>query len=744
MKQSVRAPGERHAMERKGDLMRNVRITVAAIALAGAVVLARADEGMWMLHQVSELDVKLKTMGSQLTSEDLWNPATGSGLASATPSLGGCSASFVSPDGLVVTNHHCAFGAIQQNSSPEHDYITEGFLARKRSEELPARTSRVYVFKGYQDVTDQVRTALTADLGPEQRVRAVERRQKELVASCEQDGLRCRVAEMFAGQKFYLFRQLEIRDVRLVYAPPRGIGEYGGDIDNWMWPRHTGDFSFLRAYVGPDGKPADFSPDNVPFKPDRFLTIATEPVREGDFTMIVGYPGKTLRYRRASEIANDLSFWHPQRIQMLRDWIAILEKRGATSKEVEIKLASTVKGLHNGLKKTEGMLLGLTQSGLADTKRAEESKLAAWVAADAVRTKRWGQVLDGIEMTLAARQSTRERDLLLGSVTRSSSILGAASTLTRWCEEKGKPDLDRKEGYQARDERSIRMRLTALQRNLDVATEKAALGYFIRRSQDLPANQRIAAFDRVLAETGKTGEEAINTMLNRLFSGTRLTDQAVRLGLLDLDAAALATRKDPMLDLAAELLVITKANDQADEHLAGEMLVLGPAYMEALATFRQSPLYPDANSTIRFTYATVKGYYPRDAVYYKPFTTLEGVISKHTGELPFDSPPSLLLAREKVGPGRYLDTALGALPVNFLSTNDITGGNSGSPIMNGKGELIGLAFDGNWESMTADYEFDPALTRTINVDARYMLWVMEHVDRAHNLLQEMGVPVESR
>lgn len=721
--------------------MRPARKTLVVCALVVVAAVAGADEGMWMLHQVRDLEAQMRSLGCQLSADELWSPATGVGLASATPWLGGCSSSFVSPDGLIVTNHHCAFGAIQINSSPEHDYITDGFLARTRAEELPARTSRVMVFAGYEDVTAEIRKAIAPGMPALERATAVDRRGKELVAACEKGGLTCRVAEMFSGRQFYLFKQLEIRDVRLVYAPPRGIGEYGGETDNWMWPRHTGDFSFLRAYVGPDGKPAPYSPDNVPFRPDRFLRIASDPLKEGDFTMIVGYPGKTFRYRLASEIASDLEFNHPKRIQMLRDWIAILEERSATSKDVEIKLASVVKGLYNGLKKTDGMLRGLTQSGLVAAKKVEEEKLATWIAADPDRQQRWGQALPELERALAARRAWRERDLLLGSLNRASSTLGAAITLTHWCDNKAKPDLDREDGFQARDERSIRMRLTTMQRNLDVPTEKAVLAYFLRRAQALPAGQRVGALDRALADTGKTGDEAIGLLLTRLFSGTLLTDQAVRLGALDLDAGALAARKDPMLDLARELVKELRAGKAEDERLRGETLVSGAQYMEALAAFRQVPLYADANSTIRFTFATVKGYYPRDGVYFKPFTTLEGVLAKHTGEEPFNCPPSLLLANEKVGPGSYRDAALGTLPVNFLSTNDITGGNSGSPIMNGKGELVGLAFDGNWESMTSDYEFDPALTRTINVDARYMLWVMEHVDGAHNLLKEMGVPL---
>ena len=728
--------------------MKRTRIWLAVWMVASVAPLASADEGMWMLHQLRDLDqAKLRQMGLQLTPEQLWDPATRTGLASATPSLGGCSSSFVSPDGLVVTNHHCAFGALQINSSPEHDYITNGFLAKTMAEELPSRSSRIFVFKGYEDVTEAMRGALKPTMTPIERARASERKEKELIAACEQDGLTCRVANMFSGLRFYLFRQLELRDVRLVYAPARAIGEYGGEVDNWMWPRHTGDFSFLRGYVGKDGKPADYSPDNVPFRPDRFLKIATEPIKEGDFTMIMGYPGRTYRYRLASEIANDTGFYYPQRIKLTRDWIAILEERGATSKDVEIKLASTLKGLFNTAKNNEGMLLGLKTSDLAGRKRAEEAKLAAWIAADPTRQAKFGDAIVGLEKALAANRAMREREMVMsflpraggGRDSRSSSLLSSALTLVRWAQEKTRPDLEREQGFHGRDERSIRQRLTIMQQNLDIATEKATLAYFLRQAQALPASQRIGSLDKALAATGKEGDEAIDALLNRLFTGTRLTDPAVRLGALDLDAAALAARKDPMLDLAVDFLQDIKAGEDAKRQLDGEMLVAGARYMEALTAFRGTALYPDANGTLRFTYATIQGYNPRDGVSYKPFTTLRGVLDKNTGEEPFACPPDLVLAAEKAEPGRYLDPKLGTVPVNFLSTNDITGGNSGSPIMNGRGELIGLAFDGNYESMTSDYQFEIDMSRTINVDARYMLWIMENVDGAQNLLKEMGL-----
>jgi len=724
---------------------RLIIVTLAALVMLSAAP-SFADEGMWLLGQIPDLEPALKVMGMQLSPKEIWDPATNTGLASATPWLGGCSSSFVSPDGLIITNHHCAFGAIQMNSTPEHDYITEGFLAANRVEELPYRAGRVTVLKGYEDITQAVTSTLKPGMEPEARARAIDLREKQLVAACEKDGLRCRVGEMFGGGAYYLLRQLEIRDVRLVYAPPRSIGEYGGEVDNWVWPRHTGDYSFLRAYVGPDGKPADYSTNNVPFKPDRWLTIAKEPMNDGDFAFILGYPGKTMRYRIAAAVADDTAFYYPERIKLLTQLSAILEEESKRGKAVEIKLASQLKGFYNSVKNNTGMLEGLTRSDLAGRKRAEEARLTSWIDADPARRARFGRVLPAMERAQAQKNATRQRDLLLSwmPIPRSSSLLAAASIIERWSYERTKPDLERKADYQARDERTLRQRLFNMQRNLDLPSERRVLAYLFDRAAKLPAGQRITALDDALAATGKTGDEAIGALLDKLYAGTKLADEKTRLAWFDMDYKALMAAGDTMLHFAAALRADKAAEEQVTQRYEGEMVTLAPRHIEALAAWKNVPLYPDANSTLRLTYGSVKGYSPRDGVYYKPFTTHHGVVEKETGQEPFASPQRLLAAERSGADGTYGSQQLGDVPACFLTDNDITGGNSGSPVMNGKGELVGLAFDGNYEAIDSDFQFNPALSRTIAVDIRYVLWCMDYVDKAHVLMREIGVEPQNK
>jgi hypothetical protein len=692
---------------------------------------------MWMPQQIPQLAAELRKMGLKL-DPNKFADLTGDPMG-AVVSLGGCSASFVSTDGLVVTNHHCGFGALQFNSTPERDLITNGFLAKTRDAELPAGPgSRVLVTTKIEDVTARVTGALDPKLSNIDRQKAIDASIKRLVQECEAPGgVLCRVASFFEGLQYLRTTQMEIRDVRLVYAPAFGVGNFGGETDNWMWPRHTGDWSFLRAYVGKDGKPAEYSKDNVPYHPAHILKVSTEGVNAGDLVIVTGYPGRTFRYRTAAEVRNMQQFTYPTTIKYSTDLNAILRELGKNNKAVEIANASRIKGNDNTLKNYTGTLTGFEKFGIYAQRQKREADLAAWIASrpDA---KKYAGVLDEMNRLTAQSIETQQRDTVLGWLLRASPMLSQASTLYRLSLERAKSDVDRASGYQERDWPRIGEGVARTQKSLEPTSDRAGLRYFLAESQKLPASQRIAPLDELISKAG-----GIEPFLDALYSGTKIADLAGRKAMLTETTAQLQARQDPMIALATALSPLQLGNERRADEQAGAMSRVRPLYMEALRASGGGRLYPDANSTLRVTFGKVAGYAPRDGVVYTPQTTVEGIVQKNTGSGEFDAPKNELAAIAADKTAGYVDRELGDVPVNFLSDVDTTGGNSGSPTLNAKGELCGLLFDGTYESLGSDFVVDPKITRSIHVDAVYMLWMMDYVDGAHNLLREMELPVKS-
>ena len=709
-------------------------VIFAAIAVNGYAL-----EGMWMPQQIPQLADELRQMGLKI-DPSRFADLTGDPMG-AVISLGGCTASFVSPQGLVVTNHHCAYGSIQHNSTADRDLLKNGFLARTLEEELPASPgSRVFVTTKIEDVTARVTGKIPSKTSDADRARLIERREKELVAECEKaGGVRCRVASFFEGSQYLRMTQMEIRDVRLVYAPAEGVGNYGGETDNWMWPRHTGDFSFYRAYVGKDGKPADYSKDNVPYRPAHHLKVSAEGVTPGDLVMVAGYPGRTYRYRTAFEVENARDYSYPSTVRYARELNGILEEVGKDDRSIQILNATRIRGNDNVLKNYEGTLKRLARGDIMAQRNARESELRTWLAADPARAKKYGDILGTIRTLDEQQYATRERDTVQSWLFRSSPVLSQASRIYRWSLEKTKKDLDRAPGFMERDVPQMLQGSDRAQRTMEPKSDRAGLRFFLLEAAKLPAGQRIPAVDQALAATGASGTEAqVEALLDRLYA-TKVGAAAERKAMYGETRAQLDARKDPMLEFAAALLPLTLANEERDKAFDGAMSRVRPTYMEALRDMTGGRLYPDANSTLRVTFGKVEGYVPRDAVVYHPQTDLSGVVEKHTGEGEFDAPDALLAAAREKKTAGYVDEQLGDVPVNFLSSCDTTGGNSGSPTLNAKGELNGLLFDGNYEALGSDFLVDPEITRSIHVDAVYMLWVMDAVDGAHHLIREMGL-----
>lgn len=701
----------------------------------------KADEGMFYPHQLTpKLIAKMKSLGFELEAEDIWKPGKFA-LAQAVVRLGGGTGSFVSPNGLILTNHHVAFGAIQRQSAGlKKDLIKKGFLAKTLREEIPAPGYTALILIDVKDVTNQVLKGVTGKkLPPRQRYKLIEKNIKKIIKKAEKGkkGYKCEVASVYEGLYYYLFTYLELKDIRIVYVPPESIGNYGGEIDNWMWPRHTGDFSFLRAYVAPDGTPADYSPQNVPYKPKVYMKISIKDLDPGDFAMVLGFPGRTMRHKPSYYIEEMVNFTYPRQLRIIKGWIDILEEMSSKSKEAKFKNAGILKGLLNAYKNWQGMLMGLKKFKLVDKKRAMEEEMKKFAKSDP-GLSRFLNVFKEYRKLYDQRKNYREKQMLLRWLSFGSRMLSAALTLNRWSIEKEKKDIERKPGYMERDVPRLKKRLEMLKYSLDIATDKEVLKYFIKLAGELPTNQRIRALDELLNKD--YSNKSIDRFIENLYSHSRLQDTKVRMTYFNMKRKQLLAQKDAFIEFAEKLRPELEELEAMEKEFSGKLQQLAPKYIRIYLSIKKDELvYPDANSTLRLNFGTIKGYYPRDAVFYLPQTTLTGVMEKDRGKPPFEVPRLLKRLYQKREFGAYLDPDLKDIPVNFLTTNDSTGGNSGSPVLNGKGELIGLLFDGNFESISADYFFNPAITRTICVDSRYILFITDKFGHASHILKELTI-----
>jgi len=708
-----------------------------ALALLAVFPAAHAAEGMWVPQQLPEISAPLKKAGLKLAPEQLAD-LTGDPLG-AVVSLGGCTASFVSPQGLVVTNHHCAYGAIQLNSTPEQNLMRDGFNAATPADEITAGpNARIYALDAITDVTERVRAAIDAAADPLARTLALDAVEKQLVAECEAEpGYRCRLYSFLGGNAYRLFRNLEISDVRLAYAPPGSIGNYGGEVDNWMWPRHTGDFAFYRAYVGSDGKPAAFSPDNVPYEPRRWLKIADRPLGEGDFVMVAGYPGRTSRYALAGEFDETEQWTYPTLVHHYKALTALVDARGKADPDIEVKYASTTRGWENVMKNYEGQLTGFARTQVAEGKRAEEAAVLEWLRG---KGDQGAAAIAAHEQLVAlddAERATRERDLVVRMFNGTGAI-SAAITLYRLAIERGKPDAEREQGYQERDLPTIEGGQRQMDRRYVPAMDRELQRYWLEQYVALPAAQRLPALDKWL---GGSDAKAIERALDTL-AKTSIGDTEQRMAWLQADRKAFESSKDPAIRYAVAIMPALLQLEQEGKVRAGERLPARAAYLQAVADHRAANggfVYPDANSSLRLTFGNVKPYTKLDGSKQQSFTRLEEVAAKATGEEPFDAPQALLDAIAAKRHGGLADRRLRTVPVNFLSDLDVTGGNSGSPVLDANGRLVGLLFDMNWEAVVSNWAFDGEMTRTISVDQRYMRWIMQEVYPAPQLLQELGV-----
>jgi hypothetical protein len=702
---------------------------------------AQADEGMWMPQQLPQVAQQLKAAGLEL------DPATLTKLTEfpmgAVVSLGGCSASFVSPQGLVVTNHHCVYNSVAVNSTPQRDLLANGFLAKTLAEEVPAAPgSRVFVTEEVTNVTDQIIDGKVARLSGKARIDAIEKNQKEMVAACEKTpGYRCTVASYYGGLEFYRLKQLEIRDVRLVHAPPAGVGKFGGDTDNWMWPRHTGDYGFYRAYVSKDGKAADYSSDNVPYVPKHFLKVATEGSKEGDFIMVVGYPGRTNRHRLPSEVQYTFDWNYPAFVQASGEVLSIIERETKNDPAAKLKYAGQVANVNNYYKNRKGMLTSYGDSDFLARKTAEHNALKAWVNSDAARKKQFAGDIDAVEKLIAERDSHTKEGFYQGYA--QPRFLSSARTLYRLANERTKPDAARKSGYQERDMARMTSVITGQDRTYDEKVDKALVMHFLTKYLAQPAKEQDTAFNAALGIRTGMSQDELKAAIDKAYAGSKLANKEERTAWLKKSPAEFKASNDSFIKAAVAMYESDLKDEAKEEELGGKIQKAYSGYMKAKIAYMNSKgqaVYPDANGTLRVTFGKIAGRaHGADGTgSWTAFTTVKGVVAKHTGEGEFNAPTAQLAAIKGKDFGKFVDPTLKTVPVNYLATLDITGGNSGSAALNKRGELIGLAFDGTLDSIISDWDFNAANTRDIQVDIRYILWNMKHVDKADNLLKEMN------
>lgn len=713
-----------------------------ALAIVSAVLVAAgvwASEGKWTPHQLSQLDVKwLREQGLQLEASELWNPATSQGLLAAVADIDGCSGALVSPQGLLLTNHHCVYAVLQQNSKTGSDLIATGFLAATPEAELAAQGLTALLPAGFRDVTAELAGAAPAGSDDLTRARAIAQAQKTLVAACEsRPGRRCKVAAFDSGLGYVLVESLEYQDLRLVYAPPRAIGDFGGDVDNWTWPRHTGDFALLRLWGDRSGQPAAPAKDNVPVPTPRFIRPGFQGVKPGEFVFTAGYPARSFRSLTAPEMGERAGLYFPLRAELYSAWLAILEDAAAESPDTRLVLSDRIQTMANVAKNARGQLAGLRRGNLVEKKWALESQVLAWAAArpemrEAVAAH---QALAAI---VEQRRAGWRRDALLESMQRGPLPLNFGLTLVRWARERAKPDMERQADYMERNRARLWEGLLQAQAGFHLPTEKALMTDLFLRFATLPEESRSPAVDRFLG-SART-REAIGGRVDYLLAPTRVLDWPSQKAMFDESYAALRLRRDPLLELAISLDDELRVTEERREQSEGTISRLRPAWLAAVHEFVGRPVSPDANQTLRVTFGHVKGYAPHDGLVMLPQTTLSGLLAKVGEEPPFTVPDAVRTASRQAGGSRWRDGTLRDIPVNFLADLDTSLGTSGSPILNARGELVGLNFDRVWEAVASDFGYDPELNRNISVDLRFLLWTLEETagPPAERLLRELG------
>lgn len=715
--------------------MKKILLLILSFFMISSSVLA--EEGMWLLPYLNKLNIKdMKAKGLKLKAEDIYNINNASLKDAIVIFGGGCTGEVISSQGLVLTNHHCGYGSIQKHSTVENDYLKDGFWAMNKKEEIPTPGLAVTFIKSMTDVTNDIVPQLNESMSPSERSRKISELSRKIIDSLgvKKPGYRSFVQDMFAGNQFMLFVTQSYNDVRLVGAPPTSIGKFGGETDNWMWPRHTGDFSLFRIYADKDGNPAEYSVDNVPLVPVKHLSISLEGVKKNDFTMIMGFPGRTNRYMSSYEIDETLNQSNPIRIFVRGVRQDILKKDMQSDPKIQIQYASKYAGSSNYWKNSIGMSRGLRKLNVKEDKEKIESEFTEWVNADPQRKATYGEALkmkkDAIEGRMPLTKVVQYLNEALGSAVE---ILKPGDILLSTGYISALENNDEKRINELKP--AILNSLEAFYKDYNAETDRKVAKAMIKLLRDsLDKEDLPSVMSKIDTEFG--GD--VNTAVDYIYDNSIFYS-------LDKMKAFL---NEPDANLVNSDFVIRSLVDLRDiaNKYNGDLVKYNTMFNTGHRLFvagmlekgKDKAYYPDANFTLRLTYGQVLPYNPADAVVYDYKTTLKGVIDKEDPNnlYEFEVPVKLKELYKKKDYGRY---GKDELVTCFISNNDITGGNSGSPVLNKNGELVGTAFDGNWEAMSGDIAFEPDLQRTISVDIRYTLFIIDKFAGASHLIDEMTI-----
>jgi hypothetical protein len=699
------------------------------------------DEGMFLPDKITELPLKkLQQRGLKIPITDIYNP-NGPSIKDAIVIVDGGTGEFLSADGLLLTNHHVAFDALVSASNQSKDYASNGYLAKTRNEELPAKDYTVKITQELKDVTADVLSGVTDTMSQAERNAAIAGKSRALeAASTKPDaGITASVLPLNEGLSYYLFSYLELRDVRIVYSPPKSIGFFGGDPDNFEWPRHCGDFTFMRVYAGADGKPADYSASNVPYKPKKFLSISMGGVKENDFVMVMGYPGSTRRYRESYSVAYNQDVFMPLLIDVFNKQIEVLNVAGKHDRELQIKLQSKIFDIANTVKDFEGSVVAMRRFGIVDTKRKDEAAFTRWINENPDRQRKYADVLPSLQKAYDELLKTQPRDSLIQQIAGLSDFFAVAGLISPVAADKEKPQGERNPNLAMAAQRA-RAALSEIFADRIPGFEREMLAFLLRKAAELPPEQRIEAIEKRFGNLkGDARVSAEEEFARTVTESKNLNTPESVARLFDMTTAQLRQLNEPLIDFAGEMRELNGQVAVRTRAFNATVGRLRPLLVRGMGEMRGGIPYPDANRTLRFTYGEVRGYIPHDAAIYQAFTNLSGVIEKDIGREPFDAPEKLKQLYRAHDFGPYATPDGQNVPVDFLSTTDIIGGNSGSPIMNGRGEQIGIIFDGNFEGLGNDFFYNDAKGRAISVDIRYVLFVADKFGGAGYLLNELDL-----